>query len=202
MLLNGKHRFFSDKLFSIRWFKSYALIIVGSVIMSAGFSFFADPHKIVPGGVYGTAIVLHHTLGFPTGTVGLIINIPLFIIGIYFLGPRFGAKTFIGTILTAVLIDFFNSLNVKSPTDDIMLASIVSGVLIGVGLAFIFKSKATSGGSDIVAQIINKYTKIPIGQLLIIIDSLIVGVGVLAFKDISLALYSFPGRDWLLRDCT
>ena len=191
MFLNGKEKFFTDKLYSLRWFRSYALIVAGSIIMSAGFSFFADPLKIVPGGVYGTAIVMHHLFGLPTGTVGLVINIPLFLIGIYFLGPRFGTKTFIGTILTAVFIDYFNSLELGCPTDDIMLASIVAGVLIGTGLALIFKSKATTGGSDIIAQIANKYTKLPIGQLLIAIDSVIVGIGVIAFKDFSLALYAF-----------
>jgi len=191
MFLNGKEKFFTDKLYSLRWFRSYALIFAGSIIMSAGFAFFADPLKIVPGGVYGTAIVMHHIFGLPTGTVGLVINIPLFLIGIYFLGPRFGTKTFIGTILTAVFIDYFNSLELGCPTDDIMLASIVAGVLIGTGLALIFKSKATTGGSDIIAQIANKYTKLPIGQLLIAIDSVIVGVGVIAFKDFSLALYAF-----------
>lgn len=191
MLLNGKEKFFIDRLYSLRWFKSYALIVAGSIIMSAGFSFFADPLKIVPGGVYGTAIVIHHVFGLPTGTVGLVINIPLFLIGIYFIGPRFGTKTFVGTILTAVFIDFFNSFEYGCPTDDIMLASVVAGVLIGTGLALIFKSKATTGGSDIIAQIANKYTKLPVGQLLILIDSLIVGIGVIAFKDFSLALYAF-----------
>ena len=179
-----------NKLFSKQWFISYAYIIAGAIIMSAGYAFFADPHKIVPGGVYGTAIVVHHVFGFPTGTVGLIFNIPLFIIGIIILGPRFGVKTFVGTILTSVFIDLFSKFGYTNVTDDIMLASVVSGVLIGVGLALIFKAKATTGGSDIIAQIVNKYTKISVGQLLIMIDSVIVTVGIVAFKDFSLAFYA------------
>lgn len=190
MLFKFKERFFTDRLFSWRWFRSYILIVAGSIIMSAGYSFFADPHRIVPGGVYGTAIVIHHVFGFPTGTVGLVFNIPLFIAGILILGPRFGVKTFVGTILTSGFIDLFNSFGWGSPTDDMMLASIVSGLLIGAGLALIFKAKATTGGSDIIAQIVHKYTRLPIGQLLIFIDSLIVTVGVIAFKDFSLALYA------------
>lgn len=190
MLFKFKERFFTDRLFSWRWFRSYILIVAGSMIMSAGYSFFADPHRIVPGGVYGTAIVIHHVFGFPTGTVGLVFNIPLFIAGILILGPRFGVKTFVGTILTSGFIDLFNSFGWGSPTDDMMLASIVSGLLIGAGLALIFKAKATTGGSDIIAQIVHKYTRLPIGQLLIFIDSLIVTVGVIAFKDFSLALYA------------
>lgn len=190
MSFSSKERFFSDRLYSARWFRSYLLIVFGSLIMSAGYSFFADPHKIVPGGVYGTAIVIHHVFGLPTGAVGLVFNIPLFIAGIYILGPRFGVKTFVGTILTSVFIDFFNSLNWGTPTEDKMLASIVAGVSIGVGLALIFKAKATTGGSDIIAQIIHKYTRISVGQLLIFIDSIIVTVGVVAFKDFSLAMYA------------
>ena len=178
------------KKFSWRWFADYGMIILGSMIMAAGYSFFADPLRIVPGGVYGIAIVFHHLYDFSTGTVGLILNIPLFIIGIYVLGPKFGVKTFAGTILTSFFMDYFSSLTDKPLTDDIMLGSVFSGVLIGAGLALIFKAKATSGGSDIVAQIINKYTGMSIGQLLIILDSLVVTVGIIAFKDLSLALYA------------
>ena len=207
MSVSAKEHFFTDKLYSARWFKSYFLIILGSIIMAAGYSFFADPHKIVPGGVYGTAIVIHHVFGFPTGTVGLIFNIPLFALGIYILGPRFGVKTFVGTIATSFFIDFQSKLIEKfgwfspkdlaegaefvaSPVQDPFLASLVAGLLIGVGLALIFRAKASTGGSDIIAQIINKYTKISVGQLLIFIDSAIVSIGVIAFKDFSLAIYA------------
>lgn len=190
MVVKKKELFFMDRLYSARWFRSYFLIVAGSIIMSSGYSFFADPYKIVPGGVYGIAIVMHHVFGLPTGSTGLAFNIPLFIAGIYFLGPRFGVKTFVGTILTSVFIDIFNSFELGSPVEDPMLASIISGLLIGTGLALIFKSKATTGGSDIIAQIANKYTKIPVGQALIIIDSVVVTVGVVAFRDISLALYA------------
>ena len=178
------------KKFSWRWFADYGMIVVGSIIMAAGYSFFADPLKIIPGGVYGIAIVFHHLYGFSTGTVGLILNIPLFLLGIYILGPRFGVKTFVGTILTSFFMNLFSSINDKALTDDVMLGSIFSGVLIGTGLALIFRAKATTGGSDIVAQIINKYTKISVGKLLIILDSIVVTIGIVAFKDMALALYA------------
>lgn len=198
MFFFDKNRVFLDRIFSLRWFKSYALIIIGAIIMSSGYSFFADPHKIVPGGVYGTAIVFHHLWDLPTGTVGLCFNIPLFLMGMWVLGPKFGVKTFIGTILTSFCMDFFNSLEIfsdsavkGSPLDDPLLASIVAGILIGAGLALIFKAKATTGGSDIIAQVIHKYTRYPVGQLLIFLDSLVVSVGVIAFKNFSLAIYAF-----------
>ena len=90
-----------EKLFSKKWFLSYSLIVIGSFILATGFVFFITPYKIVPGGVYGIAIVIHYltkgvfafaTDGLPIGVMGLIMNIPLTIIGIKILGPKFGIK--------------------------------------------------------------------------------------------------------------
>ncbi len=171
---------------------SYVLIVIGSFMAAAGYALFADPLKIVPGGVYGLAIIIHHLFDLPTGAVGLCFNVPLFIWGIWVLGPRFGAKTFIGTVLMAVFIDLLNHFFGNTPyfTDNLMLASIVSGVLIGGGIGLIFKAKATTGGTDIVAQIINKYTRTPIGKLLIIVDTFVVITGVVTFRNWELAFYA------------
>ena len=95
-----------EKLFSIKWFKAYSFILVGSFIMAAGFVLFITPHKIIPGGVYGISIVLHHLFDTPVGIVALAFDIPLTLIGIKVLGPRFGVKTVVGFILTAFWVDF------------------------------------------------------------------------------------------------
>jgi len=181
-----------EKLFSAKWFKSYSLILVGSFIMAAGFVLFIAPHKIIPGGVYGISIVLHHTFGFPVGLTALCFDIPLTLLGIRMLGPRFGVKTVVGFVLTAFWVDFLIYLHGEVPLipDDVLLSSLFGGVMIGLGLGLIFKSKATSGGSDIIAMIVSKYTKLPLGQLLIVIDSVIVLVGLVAFKDWQIPLYS------------
>jgi len=181
-----------EKLFSAKWFKSYSLILVGSFIMAAGFVLFIAPHKIIPGGVYGISIVLHHTFGFPVGLTALCFDIPLTLLGIRMLGPRFGVKTVVGFVLTAFWVDFLTYLHGEVPLipDDVLLSSLFGGVMIGLGLGLIFKSKATSGGSDIIAMIVSKYTKLPLGQLLIVIDSVIVLVGLVAFKDWQIPLYS------------
>ena len=94
-----------DKLFSKRGLKNYSLILVGSFILAAGFVLFMTPYKIVPGGVYGISIVLHHLIGTPVGLVALAFDIPLTIIGIRVLGPRFGIKTVVGFVLTAGFVD-------------------------------------------------------------------------------------------------
>lgn len=181
-----------EKLFSKKWFIAYSLIIVGAFIMAAGFVFFITPYKIVPGGVYGISIVLHHMFDTPVGLIALCFDIPLTIIGIKVLGPRFGIKTVVGFILTAGFVDLLTYVYGENPlvAGDPLLSSIFGGVLVGFGLGLIFKAKATSGGSDIVAMIISKYTRLPLGQLMIAVDSAIVLVGLIVFKDWKIPLYS------------
>jgi len=193
-----------EKLFSKEWFKVYPLIVLGTFIMAAGFVFFINPYKIVPGGVYGIAIVIHYLTegmfsfwptGIPIGLLGLSMDIPLTLIGVKILGPRFGVKTVLGFFMTAFFMDFLTYfVGQNDPLqlgDQLLLASIFGGVLIGFGLGLVFRSRATSGGSDIVAMIINKYTGLPLGQLMIIVDSAIVLVGLAAFGDWKIPLYSW-----------
>lgn len=191
-----------EKLFSKKWFISYSLIVIGSIILAAGFVFFISPYKIVPGGVYGIAIVIHYMTqglftwapsGLPIGLMGLIMNIPLTIVGIKILGPRFGVKTIVGFVLTSVFMDLITYFFGEAPlvAGDALLSSIFGGVLVGLGLGLIFKSKATSGGSDIIAMIFAKYTKLPLGQLMIYVDSAIVLIGLVVFEDWKIPLYSW-----------
>ena len=182
-----------EKPFTKKWFLSYSLIVVGSFILAAAFVLFITPYKIVPGGVYGISIVLHYMIGTPIGLMALCFDIPLTIIGMKVLGPRFGFKTVLGFSLTAVFTDTLTWLWGFEPLvhGDALLSSIFGGLLCGLGLGLIFKSKATSGGSDIIAAIIAKYTRLPIGQLMIMVDSVIVLVGLLVFGDWKIPLYSW-----------
>lgn len=191
-----------EKLFSKQWFIAYSLIVVGSFILAAGFVFFINPYHIVPGGVYGIGIVVHFLIPqIPIGLFGLAMNIPLTIIGVKVLGPRFGVKTVIGMVLASVFMDMLTLFVGEDPTtmlsgsidltNDVLLACVFGGVLIGFGLGLIFKAKATSGGSDIVAMIIAKYTRLPLGQLMIYVDSVIVLFGLIIFRDWKIPLYSW-----------
>lgn len=194
---------FSDRVFSRKWFIDYTLIIIGSFILAAGFVFFITPHRIVPGGVYGIAIVVHYLTpgvfsfwpdGIPIGLFGLLLNIPLTIAGIKILGPKFGIKTVVGFVLSSVFIDGITLMRAVGDAplvDDILLSCVFGGVLIGFGLGLIFKSRATSGGSDIIAMIIAKYTKMQLGKLMIYVDSTIVLLGLFAFGDWAIPLYSW-----------
>ena len=181
-----------EKLFSKKWFLNYSLILFGSFILASGFVLFITPYKIIPGGVYGISIVLHYLIDTPVGMTALAFDIPLTIIGIKVLGPRFGVKTVVGFVLTAFFVDGLTYFWGEAPLveGDALLSSIFGGVFVGLGLGLIFKAKATSGGSDIIAMIIGKYTKIPLGQLMIYVDSVIVLVGLIAFRDWKIPLYS------------
>lgn len=200
-----------EKFLSKEWFYSYTLIAIGSFILAAGFVYFIDPHKIVPGGVYGIGIVVKNITadimgngiklpflkepifqdGLGIGFVGLMLNIPLTIMGIKILGPRFGVKTVVGFIFSSIFIDFLDERFDGALVDDVLLSCIFGGVLIGFGLALIFKTRATSGGSDIIAMIAAKYTRMSLGLLLIAVDSVIVLIGLLVFKDWKIPLYSW-----------
>ena len=192
-----------DKAFSKKWIKDYSFILIGSFILAAGFVYFITPHKIVPGGVYGIAIVVHYLTegvfsfwpnGIPIGLFGLILNIPLTIAGIKILGPRFGVKTVIGFVLTSVFMDGITYLRPDGNmplVDDVLLSAVFGAVLIGFGLGLIFKSRATSGGSDIIAMIIAKYTHLQLGKLMIYVDSVIVLLALFAFQDWQIPLYSW-----------
>jgi len=182
-----------EKPFTRKWFMAYSLIILGAFILAAGFVLFITPYKIVPGGVYGISIVLHYLFGTPVGLVALCFDIPLTLIGIKFLGPRFGFKTVLGFSLTAVFTDTLTYFWGFKPLveGDALLSSIFGGVMAGVGLGLIFRSRATSGGSDIIAMIIAKYTRLPLGMLMIYVDSAIVLIGLLVFQDWKIPLYSW-----------
>lgn len=190
-----------QKIFTTRWFLDYAMITLGAFIMAVGYVYFITPHKIVPGGVFGLGIIVHYLSkgmvlwpeGFPIGLFNLLVNLPLTYIGIRMLGPRFGIKTIYGFVSSSIFMDGITLMRVVGDAplvQDVLLSCIFGGVLTGIGLGLIFKSKATSGGSDIVAMIITKYTRIPIGQMLIWVDTSIVLIALAAFKDWQIPLYS------------
>ena len=191
--MKGENTTGKDRLFSKVWFRDALLIVIGTFSLAVGIVFFIAPYKFVPGGVYGISIVIHHLLGTPIGLVSLCMDIPLLLIGIKILGGRFGVKTLVGIVLTAVFVDVLGQIWGNNPLveDDALLSGIFGGALAGVGLGLIFRAKATSGGTDIVAMILSKYTRLPMGQSLIYVDSVVVLIGLIAFQDWKIPLYSW-----------
>ena len=167
--------------------KDYLLLLTGTLLTALAFNFFLIPHKIAPGGISGIATVVYYVFRIPVGATMLLLNVPIFIMGVKALGRDFGLKTIISTILLSVFIDF---VKVPSITEDPILASIYGGVLMGVGLGLVFRGNATTGGTDLLAKILHKFHPfIGVGWFMFAIDFLVVFTAAVVFGP-SQALYA------------
>lgn len=179
-------------------------VTLGVIIMSAGFVLFTNPYKIIPGGVYGLGRILHHLFpAIQTGTFGFMLDVPLMIISILVFGSSFGAKTIYAALLTPIVMNNMTNWIGENPTDGISLLStmfnfsdnllmgaIFGGLLIGAGTGTIIRSGATSGGTDIVSMILSRFLKVKFSSAMLAVESIIVIVGMLVFRDYTLPLYS------------
>ena len=170
-------------------FKTLFFCTLGSVIYAAAVSLFLDPNGIVPGGFTGIAMILGRFLPLQTGTLSLILNIPLLAVGIFIFGAKFLATTVYSVALSSV---FMNLLLPFGPlTDDILLASLAGGALMAAGLELVLLQGATTGGTDVIVKIIRKYFRgISAGKLFIITDGMIVLLSIFVFKNIDSGLYA------------
>lgn len=186
--------FYKEKIFSAEWFRTYATLVIGTLILATGYTFFMTPYKIVPGGIYGISTILHYKFGFPIGMAALCFNLPLCVWGLKVLGKQFGVKTFVCFILIAVYADGLPLIFGPDPfqlQDEVLLASIFGGVIMGIGVGLIFKTRASSGGTDVLTNVLHKITRRPIGMLQMVVDSVIVLAGLLVFQDWKVPLYSW-----------
>lgn len=184
--------------------KTYGSIVAGSFVMAVAFVIFISPLKLAPGGVYGIAIILHHIFDFPIGLSGVCLDLPLLLVGTLWLGPKFGVKTLAAALSLPAFISILEGVYGYGPLialpgkpmvadpSAVFIMALCGGVLMGVGAGLIFKTRATSGGTDIIAAVIGKYLKhIPIGTLLIAVDSVVVFGAFFAFRDWTVLLYSW-----------
>lgn len=173
----------------------YFYIVIGTLLTALGVVLFASPAKIANGGVTGIAIILYHTLNFDVGSGILVLSIPLFFVGITVFGKEYGIKSLIGTLLysffTIIFTRVFGTEGIINYENHVsyLLSAIFGGILFGSGLGFVMKSGANTGGTDILAQVLTKYTFITLGNALFIIDAIIVGFSVFIFG-IEAALYA------------
>lgn len=163
--------------------------IVGAAIMAFGISSFLLPSQLSSGGVSGIATITYYLLNVPMGIMIMIINIPLFIFAGYRIGKEFFIKSLIGTVSLSLFIDILD----KYPpvTTDRFLASIYGGVIIGIGTAIILKVGSSTGGTELVANLIKTYNPyISMSKYLTIIDIVIILLNVIFFRHIEVGLYS------------
>lgn len=171
-------------------YKWIPMTVAGSAVFAAGFAFFLQPNDMSPGGISGLALILVELLGFGSvGTLSIFINLPLFILGGLKIGKRFFVGSLIGMTLSSVLIDVFAAMQV--PASEPLIAIVYGGVLCGVGIGIVFVSGTSTGGSDILVRLLKlRYRNVPIGQISLTFDAVVVLLTGLVFRDMTKALYT------------
>lgn len=165
----------------------YVYILIGSAIVAVSFNVFLLPNRVASGGVSGISTIAYAVFGWQPAYVQWALNIPLFISGVVLLGRQFGVKTLVGTLFLPFVV--YLTKDVEPATHDPLLGSLFGGIGVGLGLGIVFRGKASTGGTDLAAQIIHKYTGLSLGMCVILIDGLIVLTAAFVF-DIEQALYA------------
>jgi uncharacterized membrane-anchored protein YitT (DUF2179 family) len=165
----------------------YINVIVGSAIIALAFNVFLLPNQIASGGVSGISTILLSVLGWEPAYVQWAFNIPLFIAGVILLGKQFGVKTLVGTLFLPFVV--FLTKDIEPWTNDALLSALFGGIAVGLGLGIVFRGNASTGGTDLAAQIITKFTGLTLGTSVVLIDGLIVISAALVF-DIERGLYA------------
>ena len=164
-------------------------MIVGCILISVALNMFFSPHTIAPGGLSG--LVLSKVSGLSVSAIMLIMGIPLIFFSIKILGTKNAIKTLIGMLLLSLCISLTSSLSQVSVTDDVLLAAITGAILLGLGLGVVFSVDGSTGGTDLIALMINKaIPSIPLSKCLVCIDGLVVMSSGIVNKNLETALYS------------
>jgi len=171
--------------------RNYIYIVVGTLLISLGVVLFFVSNNFTTGGTPGMALLLHHLSGFTIGSMVIAINMPLLIVGIKYLGKMFAVRTVVAIVLISVFIDtLLEVLHVGGLTDNILLASIFGGAVIGLGIGFVLQGNASAGGSTIIARIVCANSEIKPGQIILFIDFFIIVSSIYVFGDVDKALWS------------
>lgn len=165
-------------------------IFIGSFLYAAGVGLFLDPNNLAPGGLIGVSVILNRLIPVDTGTLYFILNIPIVLLGFWKFGGKFIASTFVAVFLNSV---FTNVLaNFPAVTTEPLLAAIAGSVLVGTGIGIVFRSGATTGGTDIIVKVLRlKYRHLKTGLLFLMTDIVIVTVSGFVFQDFNIVMYAF-----------
>jgi len=174
----------------LRHYMEYGYLLLGALIIALSFNLFLNPNRIASGGVSGLSTIVHVLWNvFPAYTQWAL-NIPLFLLGVLLLGKRFGIKTAIGTIMLPLFVLLTSHLS--SPTDQPLLAAIYGGIGVGIGLGLVFRGRGSTGGTDVAAQIVHRFTGISLGASVAIFDGLVILTSAFVFSPEN-ALYALIG---------
>ncbi len=171
--------------------KSYSIITLGLFINALAWTAFILPSEIVGGGVTGLSALVFYATGFPVGVTFFLINIVLIIIGIKSLGLPFGIRTIYGTIVISVFLSVLQQYITEPFVSDRFMATIIGGMMGGASVGLVFSQGGSTGGTDIIAMIINKYRNISPGKLILYMDVLIISSSYLLFQSVEILVYGF-----------
>jgi Uncharacterized conserved protein len=167
---------------------SLVLIVCGIFLYCFALNVFFAPYHIVPGGISGLAIVLEYVTHIRKSIIIGIFNIPIFLLGLLILGKKFVANTVLGAFLVPVFVELTSSIG--TVTKDVLLATVLGGVIGGIGIGMLLSNQASLGGTDTIAKMISKFIPKPVGKIMMTIDLLIV-LSTLFVFGIEKALYGF-----------
>ncbi|WP_369793241.1 YitT family protein [Halobacillus sp. BBL2006] len=168
----------------------YGLVILGSFFVAIAFNVFLLPNNIASGGVAGISTITKGVFGWEPGIVQWILNIPLFITGVVILGKNFGIKSFVGTVMLPLFV--LLTADLAPATPDPLLGAIFGGMGVGLGLGIVFRGRASTGGIDLAAQVLHKFTHLPLGISVAMLDGLIVLTSAIVFS-LEEGLYALIG---------
>jgi len=170
---------------------NYLYILIGSFSLALGVVAFLSPNKVATGGTAGLAIILHYIFNLPTGVLMALINIPLLLVSIKFLGKKFAIKSIVAITFIVLFIDFLAEIiQLPSMSDNLLLATLYGGVAVGVGLGLIFKGGGSAGGGTIIAKIITSKFDVKTSDVILVLDAVVVCSAGFVFNSVELALWS------------
>lgn len=171
-------------------FESIGLVL-GCIFMSIGINMFLKPYTIAPGGLSGLSMVIGKVTGLPMSIVMLVIGIPLIIFSVKILGIKNSIKTLIGMSVFSAILSITSYLSNVHVTEDVLLCSISGALCLGIGLGIILKMDASTGGTDLIALMLNKvFPNVPLSKFMVMLDGMVVISAGLASKNLETALYS------------
>jgi len=177
--------------FSWNNFKSYSIITVALFANALAWTAFLIPSGIVGGGITGASTLVFFATGIPVAIPFFIVNVFLIIFGIKNLGFGFGIKTIYAVIMLSVFLGLLQQLITQSVVDDKFMAAIIGGILGGAGVGVVFTQGGSTGGTDIIATIINKYRNISQGRLILYMDLAIISSSYIIFQSIEIVVYGY-----------
>ena len=173
----------------IKRVRNYVMITVAAFIYAISISLFLDPNNIAPGGITGVAILINRFTNIPTGTLNLILNVPIVLLGLLKFGPKFIASTFYALAAITVFTNYLTPFG--AVTQDLLIASVIGGALLAISLAMTFKAGATTGGSDIIVKVMRlRWRHIKTGVLFLVFDALVIIASWIVFRDLTVAFYA------------